>query len=68
VSLEKDIDKIKDDIDNLVKIQCTDPTVTKEHEPYMVGLANGLLIGKAVIDGSEPKFHTPRKNDYENEF
>ena len=61
MSLEKDIDTIKTSFDDLLKVQTTDPSVTKEHNPYMTGLANGLLIGKAIVDGSEPEFLTPAK-------
>jgi len=63
MSLEKDIDTIIDDLNDLIKIQTSDPAVTKDKNRYMVGLANGLLIGKAVVDGSEPEFLTPAKEN-----
>jgi hypothetical protein len=65
MSLAQDIEAIKKDFDDLLKIQTTEPTVVKGTEPYMVGLANGLLIGKSLVDGSDPcpKFFDCKKDE-----
>ena len=39
------------DIQNLIDIQVNDPII--KTEPYFAGLANGLIVAKACVDGSD---------------
>lgn len=39
------------DIDNMVAIQCSDGNWN--YDPYMHGMANGLLLAQATINGAE---------------
>jgi hypothetical protein len=43
-------------IDDVMKIQLADPSTKKD--PYMQGLANGMIMIKSIITGDEPKFIT----------
>jgi len=42
----------KDMLDDFVEIQCTDGIWNKSE--YMCGLANGLIIAQALVNGTEP--------------
>jgi len=55
------LEKAAEDIDDLIKIQTTEPSVKqgdKEGE-YMRGLANGLIVAKSAVDGKEPRLLNP---------
>ena len=45
-----DVDNIRD----ILKIQCSDGNWN--HDPYMHGLANGMIMIMAMIEGEEPVF------------
>lgn len=42
-------------LNNLVEIQRT--CIKNENDRYMIGLYNGLVLAKSVIEGSEPLFY-----------
>jgi hypothetical protein len=42
------------DLAEMVKVQCYDGTWN--YDPYMHGLANGLIFGLAIMKNEEPKF------------
>ena len=45
---------------NLVKVQCSNGNWN--YDPYMHGMANGMILMLAVLDGEEPKFlDAPKK-------
>ena len=41
-------------IDDVMKIQLDDPA--SKTDPYMKGMANGMILVRALIVGEEPKF------------
>jgi hypothetical protein len=45
-----DLEKLRD----LVKTQCSDGNWN--YDPYMHGMANGLICALAVLEGKEPKY------------
>ena len=51
---EHDDKSIASDINDLIKVQKNDPIIKKEE--YFRGLANGLIVAKSVVDGTDPKF------------
>jgi hypothetical protein len=52
--------KTIDSLDEIVKIQCADGNWN--YDPYMMGLANGLIMAQAIIKGTEPTFlSAPKK-------
>ena len=42
------------DIQNIFDIQVNDPS--SKTDPYMRGMANGMIMLKSILDGCEPKF------------
>lgn len=56
----KTLAKALEDITDLINIQSKEATVPAP-EDYMVGLANGLLIGRSCIDGNSPEFFSCQK-------
>lgn len=54
---KKELDRIKESIKNAKDIQCSDGNW--DYNPYMMGIANGLIFADAVINGDEPKFLNP---------
>ena len=43
-----------DELNKLLDIQLTDGTWN--YDPYMQGMANGMLMAKSLLDGKEPVF------------
>lgn len=61
--------KIMDSLEDVIKIQCSNGNWN--YDPYMMGLANGLIMARSLIDGNEPVFlNTPKKwlKDYPSLF
>jgi len=57
---EHDETKAAKDIQDLINVQANDPIVKDKIEgDYFRGLANGLIVAKACVDGEEPKFVNP---------
>ena len=51
------IEKATEDIQDLINVQVSDPIVKNKIEgDYFKGLANGLIVAKACVDGKEPRF------------
>jgi hypothetical protein len=49
-----------------VKIQCSEGNYN--FDPYMHGMANGLILALAIMDGTEPEFlNAPEQWLYETE-
>lgn len=42
------------DLNNVTEIQCTDGNWN--YDAYMQGMANGLILARAIINGGEPEF------------
>lgn len=45
---------IQEELDDLIKIQCSNGNWN--YDPYMHGLANGLIIANSVASGEDPEF------------
>ena len=52
------VEKVKA-IQNLIEIQGQNI----EHNMYMIGLYNGLVLGLSVLTGEEPKFYVEENNN-----
>lgn len=52
-TLRDEMAKARKSIGDMVDIQCQDGTWN--FDPYMLGLANGLLLAKSILSGEEPK-------------
>jgi len=50
---------MKEKFRNLVKIQCSNGNWN--YDPYMHGMANGMILALAMMDGTEPKYKTAPK-------
>lgn len=52
--------QIMGNLDDVIKIQCANGNWN--YDPYMHGLANGLIMAKSLISKEEPKFlDAPKK-------
>jgi hypothetical protein len=51
---QKRIAKFDETIKNLVDIQCSNGNWN--YSPYMMGLANGLIMARAILSGESPQF------------
>lgn len=52
--------KILNDLEDLLKIQCSNGNWN--YDPYMMGLANGMILVKSLITKEEPKyFNAPKR-------
>ena len=49
-----DYKKIIGKLDDLVKVQCS--SGNWNYDPYMQGMANGLILAQSLFKGNEPKF------------
>jgi hypothetical protein len=61
--------KIMNNLEDVIKIQCSNGNW--DYDPYMMGLANGLIMAKSLVDGKEPAFlSAPKKwvKDYPSLF
>lgn len=47
-------EKALSDLDNVTSIQCADGNWN--YDPYMQGMANGLILAQSIIKGHEPSF------------
>ena len=48
------------DLKNLVDVQCSHGNW--DYDPYMHGMANGMILSLSVMDGKEPQFlESPEK-------
>ena len=54
------------DIKEVTKIQCTDGNWN--YDPYMQGLANGLIMAVALLEAKEPRFFSRPKNWLHNNY
>jgi len=50
---------IVDNLEELTNIQTSDGNWN--YDPYMHGMANGMLLSLAIVKGQEPKFKTAPK-------
>lgn len=48
--MKKEIEQLRD----LTKIQCTHGNWN--YDPYMHGMANGMILALAIMEGTEPKY------------
>jgi len=48
------LQKATKSLQDLIDIQCSDGNWN--YDPYMHGLANGLLTSRSILDGKEPQF------------
>lgn len=48
------LEQFKKTLDDLIAVQCADGNYN--YDPYMHGLANGLILARSVIDNSSPAF------------
>lgn len=48
------MDKAIKNLDDIIKVQCMNGNYN--YDPYMHGMANGLICARAVITGEEPKY------------
>ena len=48
------------DIENIIRIQISDPS--SKTDPYMRGMANGMIMIESIINGTEPKFIDSPRN------
>jgi len=56
----KTVKQIEKDLNDVIKIQCSHGNYN--YDPYMWGLANGLIMAKSLVTGKEPEFiEKPRK-------
>lgn len=53
----KRLQQIQADLQNLIDIQCEDGTWN--YDPYLHGMANGLIMAMSVIKGNSPEFLDP---------
>ncbi len=44
----------KSDLEDVIKVQCSNGNWN--HDKYMHGLANGLIVAKSIVYGGEPNF------------
>lgn len=52
--------KIMKDLEDILNIQCSNGNWN--YDPYMMGLANGLIMANSIITNKEPKFlSAPKK-------
>ena len=51
--------KVIEEIDDLLKVQCSDGNWN--YDPYMHGMANGMILIKAIVTRKSPKFLTAPK-------
>ena len=52
--------EIIEHIDDVLKIQCSDGNWN--YDPYMFGMANGMILIKSIVTGKHPKFlNAPKK-------
>lgn len=54
MSEKKEILRILEDLQNLIDIQCSDGNWNVN--PYMQGMANGLILAKSVITNETPEY------------
>lgn len=60
VKESEDLDKAAAEIQDLINVQANDPIVKDKIEgDYFRGLANGMIVAKACVDGEDPKFVNP---------
>ena len=48
------MNKLLNDLDDVVKIACSDGNWN--HDPYLHGMANGLICAQAVLCGTDPVY------------
>lgn len=48
-------------LENVTKIQCSKGNF--DQDEYMRGMANGLILARAIMNGEEPKFIAFKKED-----
>lgn len=53
-NLEAELEAVKKSVSNLVDAQCSDGNWN--YDPYMHGMANGLITAQSVISNVEPRF------------
>ena len=56
-----DYEKLLQDLHDILKVQLGEPT--SYTDPYMQGLANGLLLAKAILTKNEPNFIELKKGE-----
>ena len=60
MSQSKEILRIKEDLQDLLNIQCADGNW--DHDAYMFGMANGLILAMSVVTGEDPDFLAAPEN------
>ncbi len=54
------IEQIKKDLQDVIDTQCSDGNWN--YDPYMHGMANGLIVARSILTGEEPVFlEAPKK-------
>ena len=51
---EETIEQIKQNLDDVLDIQCSDGNW--DYDPYMHGMANGLILAKSIVTGKDTDF------------
>lgn len=54
LSKTKTLQIVLDELDDLIKVQATDGNWN--YDPYMRGMANGMLLAKSLLDGQDPEY------------
>lgn len=55
-------ENILNNIDDVIKVQCYDGNYNDS--PYMLGLANGLILARSIITGDHPEFMSVDENKF----
>lgn len=50
----KRLTRFEADLENVTNIQCSNGNWN--YDPYMLGMANGLILARAILTGEEAKF------------